>query len=246
MNPKKLLFSLLFPFGLALAGGLLAQPPGSTDIQKTLPIRFPDLPPASPICTNIQHFGFTQIEIVYSRPSMGRHTVFGGIVPYNELWRTGDNASTKISFSTPVKLGGNDGVELPAGKYALFTIPDEKAWTVIFNKDTSGWGKENYDDSKDVARFKVAPLALKDAVETFTIDLNDIQDDSATINLTWARTRVPIKVQVDIVSDLLVVIQASMDSPVSSSRQFISRRRVLLRPHQGPRRGIGMGQCRDW
>ena len=145
---------------------------------------------------------------------MKRHTIFGGIVPYSALWRTGDNASTKIIFTTQVKLGP-DAVDINPGTYSLFTIPDEKAWTVILNKDTGGWGKDNYDASKDVARFKIAPVKLTEAVETFTIDINDIQDDSATINLRWARVRVPIKVQLDIVNDLLLKIQASMDSPIA-------------------------------
>jgi hypothetical protein len=214
MNPGKLPFALAFIFGLALAGGLRAQAPDTTPAPRPQ-IRFPALPPASPICTNIQHVGFTDIEIVYSRPSMRGHTIFGGIVPYNDLWRTGDNASTKITFSTPVKVGGADGREIPAGTYALFTIPDEKAWTVILNKEeTGGWGKDNYDPKRDVARFKVAPVKLVDAVETFTIDVSNLQDDSATINLSWARVRIPIKVEVDLVPDLLVKIKESMDSPI--------------------------------
>ncbi len=221
MNPRQLTFTVLFALGLALAGALRAQTPAATRAQtpatappQTPPIRFPALPQASPACTNIQRVGFTDIEIVYSRPSMRGHAIFGGIVPYNDLWRTGDNASTKITFSTPVKLGGTDGVEVPAGTYGLYTIPDEKAWTVIFNKDAGLWGKDNYDPRKDAARFKVAPVTLVDAVETFTIDVNNIQDDSATINLSWSRKRVPIKVETAIVGDLLLKIKASMDSPI--------------------------------
>jgi len=214
MNPGKLPLALVFACGLALAGGLRAQTP-ATPPPQMMPIRFPALPQASPICTNIQHVGLTDITVVYSRPSMRGHpTVFGGIVPYGDLWRTGDNASTKISFSTPVRLGGADGVEVLAGTYGLYTIPDEKAWTVILNKDAGLWGKDLYDPKKDAARFKVAPVKLTDSpVENFTIDVNDIQDDSATINLVWARVRVPIKVEVDIVSDLLLKIKDSMDSP---------------------------------
>jgi len=204
----------MFALGLALAGGLRAQTPNTTPGPRPQ-IRFPALPPASPACTNIQRVGFTDIEIVYSRPSMRGHAIFGGIVPYNNLWRTGDNASTKITFSTPVKLGGADGREVPAGTYGLYTIPDEKAWTVMLNKDAGLWGADNYDPKKEAARFKVAPVKLVDAVETFTIDVNNIQDDSATINLNWARVRVPIKVEVDVVPDLLVKIKESMDSPIS-------------------------------
>jgi hypothetical protein len=215
MNTGKLPLALVLTFGLSLAGGLRAQMRAAPQPQM-MPIRFPALPEASPICTNIQRVGLTDIEVVYSRPSMRGHTaVFGGIVPYNDLWRTGDNASTKISFSTPVRLGGADGAVVSSGTYGLYTIPDEKAWTVILNKDAGLWGKDLYDPKKDVARFKVVPVKLTDPpVENFTIDINSIEDDSATINLVWARVRVPIKVEVDLVSDLLVKIKDSMDSPV--------------------------------
>ncbi len=222
MNPGKLPFALVAAFGLVLAGGLRAQTP---------PIRFPELPPASPVCTNLQRIGLTGIKIVYSRPSKRGHVVFGGIVPYNDLWRTGDNASTKITFSTPVNLGGTDGVEVPAGTYGLYTIPDEKAWTVILNKDAGLWGKDGYDPKLDVARFQVTPVKLVDQVETFTIDVNDVQDDSATINLIWARVRVPIKVEVGIVSDLLVKIKVSMDSPARKQPETYLRAATFYFDH---------------
>jgi hypothetical protein len=238
MNPKKLPLALGFAFGLALVGGLRAQtpaaPPTRAAPQPVMPmIRFPALPLASPICTNIQRVGLTDIEIVYSRPSMRGHpTIFGGIVPYNDLWRTGDNASTKISFSTPVKLGGTDGVQVPAGTYGLYTIPNEKTWTVILNKDAGLWGKDLYDFKKDIARFKVTPVKLTDApVETFTIDVNSIEDDSATINLIWARVRVPIKVEVDIVSDLLARIKDSIDSPSKKTPENYLRAAAFYLDH---------------
>lgn len=120
MNPAKTPLTLVFAFTLALADGLRAQNPSPTP-----PIPFPELPQASPACTTIQHVGLSEVKIVYSRPGMKHHAIFGGIVPYNDLWRTGDNASTKITFSTPVKLGP-DGVEIPAGTYGLYTIPDKK------------------------------------------------------------------------------------------------------------------------
>lgn len=161
---------------------------------------------------------------------MKHHAIFGGIVPYNDLWRTGDNASSKITFSTPVKLGP-DGVEIPAGTYGLYTIPDEKAWTVIFSKDAGLFGKEGYDPKHDAARFKVAPVALRDPVESFTIDVNDIQDNSATINLTWARVRVPIKMEVNLVSDLLVKIEGSMDSPIPKRPETYLRAATFFFDH---------------
>ncbi|MGA2540831.1 MAG: DUF2911 domain-containing protein [Verrucomicrobiota bacterium] len=230
MNPGKLPFALVFASALALAGAMRAQTPAAPQ-PATPPIRFPELPPASPVCTNLQRVGLTDIKIVYSRPSKRHHAIFAGIVPYNTLWRTGDNASTKISFSTPVKLGGADGVDIPAGEYGLYTIPDEKAWTVILNKDAGLWGTDDYDPRKDVARFKVTPVKIDPPVETFTIDINDLQDDSATINLIWDRVRVPVKVDISIVSDLLVKIQASMDSPARKQPETYLRAATFYFDH---------------
>jgi hypothetical protein len=230
MNPAKLSFALLFASGLALAGGSGALTP--IPVAPVNPsIRFPELPQASPICTNLQRVGLTDIKIIYSRPGKKRHAVFGGIVSYDVLWRTGDNASTKISFSTPVKLGGADGQQIPAGQYGLYTIPNEKSWTVILNKDAGLWGTDEYDPKKDVARFTVTPEKIDLPVETFTIDVNDIQDDSATINLMWDRVRVPIKMELNQVGDLLVKIQGSMNSPAGRQAQTYLRAATFYLDH---------------
>jgi hypothetical protein len=135
--------------------------------------------------------------------------IFGGLVPYGQVWRTGANAPTKISFSTAVKL---NGTEIPAGQYALYTIPGEKEWTVIIHKDTKS-SVFQYNPTNDLVRFKVTPVKLAKPVETFTVDINDIRDDSATINLVWEKTRVPIKLELDLVNMLVPQIEAAMAAP---------------------------------
>lgn len=192
--------------GLALAGGLSAQ--DSAPANRA--ILFPPLPDASPKCTLKQRVGLTDIEIVYSRPSMKRHLVFGGIVPYGFVWRTGDNASTKITFSTPVKL---NGVVIPPGKYALYSIPDEKEWSIILYKDAGLWGVDGYDPGQIVAQISATPVKLTEWVQTFTIGFDDLHDDSAILNLTWARTQVPVKLELNILDDLMIKVAASMSSP---------------------------------
>jgi Protein of unknown function (DUF2911) len=209
MNPRKLFFA--FAFGL-LAGGLQAQTPAPARTAGPA-VRFPELPQPSPLCTNIQHVGLSDITIVYSRPSARRHVVFGGIVPYGDVWRTGDNASTKITFSAPARFGSSDGPEIQPGTYALYSIPDEKEWTLIFYKDPGLWGKEGYDPKNDLYRINVTPVKLAEPVETLTIELNDIQDDSAALTLSWARTRISVKLAFDFMDDLLVKLKTSMDSP---------------------------------
>ena len=198
MNSKILLSSLVVVAGLVFATGLPAQ---------TSAVQFPS---PSPTETLKQHIGLTDIEIVYSRPGVKGRQIFGGLVPYGEVWRTGANASTKISFSTAVKL---NRTEIPAGKYALYTIPGEEEWTVILSKDTSLNGAFGYNPTNDLVRFKAVPMKLAEPVETFTIEINDLRDDSATIDLVWEKTRVPVKLELDLVSALVPQIEAAMAAP---------------------------------
>jgi hypothetical protein len=168
-----------------------------------------EFPAASPAATVKQRVGVTDIEITYSRPGMKGRTIFGGLVPFGQIWRTGANAATKVTFSTEVTLGGT---KIPAGTYELFTIPGEQEWTIIIHKDTSQWGAYRYDAANDVARVTAQPVALATPVETFTIDVNDLRDDSATVYLTWEKTSVPVKLSVDVVTPLVPQIEAVMAS----------------------------------
>ncbi|MFZ5496295.1 MAG: DUF2911 domain-containing protein [Verrucomicrobiota bacterium] len=182
---------------LLLAAGLFAQAPK---------INFPA---ASPGATLTQRVGLTDIQINYNRPGAKGRKVFGGLVPYDHVWRTGANTATKISFSTPVKL---NGTEIPAGTYELFTIPGASEWTVIIHKNMSQWGAYNYDEKNDVARIKARPVTLAEPVETLDIGINDIRDESATLNITWEKTRVPVALAVDVKSTLVPQIEAVMAS----------------------------------
>jgi len=168
-----------------------------------------DFPAASPACTIKQRVGLTDIEVDYSRPSVKDREIFGGMVPYGQVWRTGANGATKIVFSTAVKL--NDK-EIPAGTYGLFTIPGKDEWTVIINKGAEQWGAYKYDEKADLVRFKATPIAIEKPVDTFTIEFNKIRDDSSFINLIWDKVEVPIKLQVDIVDKLVAQIEAVMSS----------------------------------
>jgi Protein of unknown function (DUF2911) len=176
-----------------------------------------DFPAASPACTLKQRVGLTDIEVVYSRPSVKDRTIFGGIVPFGQVWRTGANGATKITFSTPVKLNGND---IPAGTYGLFTIPGPDEWTVIINKGADQWGSYQYDEKADVVRFKVTPVKLDWSLETFTIEINRIRDESALINLVWDKTVVPINLEIGLTAKLVPQIEAAMASPDKKSDGF--------------------------
>ncbi len=194
MNTRALLFSAV------LAAGLLTSTVANA---QSGTIQFPQ---PSPLGTLKQRVGLTDIEISYSRPSAKGRPVMGGLLPYGEVWRTGANGRTTISFSTPVKL--NDK-EIPAGKYSLFTIPGENNWTIILNKNTTGSALA-YDASNEVARIASPAVEIGQNIETFTIMINNIRDDSARIDLLWEHTAVPIRLNLDVVSTLQPQIEAAL------------------------------------
>ena len=145
-----------------------------------------DKKPLSPKETVKAKAGGANVEIVYSRPSSRGRTMLGGNEPYGQVWRTGANEATTIEFDKAVKV---EGKELPAGKYALFTIPGEKEWTVIFNKEHKQWGAYNYKQDEDALRVTVPAKKPKSYVETFTISLENNE-----VILAWENSQASFKV----------------------------------------------------
>jgi Protein of unknown function (DUF2911) len=203
--------SNLFRFLIALVCGLMFVSKSPAQTPKV------DFPAASPVCTLKQRVGLTDIEINYSRPGVKGRAIFGGIVPYGQVWRTGANQATKITFSTNVKFNGED---VPAGSYALFTIPGEDEWTVILSKNADQFGAFQYDAKDDLVRFKVVPIKLAETIDTFTIEFNRIRDDSAEMNLIWDKTVVPLQIQIELTSKLVPQIEAAMAAPGKKSDGF--------------------------
>ncbi len=151
-------------------------------------------PQPSPTATINQKLGLTDISVTYSRPGAKNRVVFGELVPFGKVWRTGANKATSVTFSTDVNLGGKD---VKAGTYSLFTIPNSAEWTVILNSNTELWGAGKYDEAKDVARFTIKPTILNDIVETFTIDFSHLVGSDGHMNLSWENTHVAIAVKTD-------------------------------------------------
>jgi hypothetical protein len=166
-----------------------------------------DFPKASPSSVLKQRFGLTDVDIEYARPSVKGRKIFGALVPFGEVWRTGANTATKITFSTDVKFGGQ---AVPAGSYALFTIPTATEWTVILSKVTGAWGAYSYDAKDDLLRVKVKPVALADMVESFTIDVGDLRDDTTNLTLSWEKTRVSVKLENNLIATMVPQIEAAM------------------------------------
>lgn len=158
-----------------------------------------DLPKPSPTGELEQMVGLTEVEIEYSRPGVKDRTIFGDLVPYGKMWRTGANKATKISFSTDVNINGQ---ELLAGDYALFTIPGEDSWEILFNTNLEQWGTGNYQDTEEALRV-IANSETTSFTETFTFDINNITNNSASICMMWEETKVCVDMTVDI-SDLAV------------------------------------------
>jgi hypothetical protein len=167
-----------------------------------------DFPQASPTASVKERVGVTGVSIEYSRPSARERKVFGGLVPYGVVWRTGANAATKITFSTDVKLGG---AAVPAGSYALFTIPGEAEWTVILSKVVDDqWGSYAYDKKDDQARVKVKPVAMAEPLETMTISLQDMRGGKANLVIAWEKTKVSIEIDTELVAKIKPQIEAAM------------------------------------
>lgn len=205
--------SKTFSFFLSIACPLFF---GSSAIAETAKLEFPA---ASPSCTIKQRVGLTDIEVDYSRPSVKGREIFGAMVPYGKVWRTGANQATKLIFSTPVKL---NGTEIPAGTYALMTIPGKDEWTIIINKGSEQWGAYKYDEKADLARIKVKPNKLDKSLETFTIEFNQIKDESANMDLSWDKTEVPIKLEVNFADKLKADIEKVMASDEKQKPYFQS------------------------
>src|ERR1039458_4255828 len=148
-------------------------------------------PLPSPNAAVSQTVGVTKIEVAYSRPSVRGRTIWGELVPYDKVWRTGANAVTRITFDGDVTV---EGQKLAAGSYGLYTIPGKTEWTIIFNKVSTG--DPDYVADKDALRVKVKPVAVE-MKELFTIGFPAVTSGSATLALSWERLRVPVSIAVD-------------------------------------------------
>lgn len=149
-----------------------------------------DAPQPSPSATVKQTVGLTEVTIEYSRPAMRGREIFGDLVPYNTMWRTGANQNTTINFSDAVVIGGK---ELKAGTYAVFTKPGKKQWEVYFYTATDNWGTpREWDDSKVAVMINVSVNNLKNTHENFTMGINELSMDGAQLQIMWERTMIAV------------------------------------------------------
>lgn len=151
-----------------------------------------------------QDFGLGSVELVYSRPNMKGRKIFGDLVPFDKIWRTGANSATTINFTDEVTIGGT---KVPAGKYGLLSIPSANEWTFIITKQLDVTSPAAYKQENDVVRVKAKPVALPFAVETFTANFGDVKDNSASLGMMWDKTYVELPINTDVDSKVMKQIE---------------------------------------
>lgn len=172
-----------------------------------------ETPQASPFQKVEQKVGLTDVTLEYSRPSMKGRTIFGSLVPFNAMWRTGANKNSMISFSDKVEIGGK---EVKAGNYAIFTKPGSQNWEVYFYSDTENWGTpENWDESKVAAMVSVPVIPMDMNVETFTISFDDLTNASANLGILWEKAYVGVPIKFNTDATVSASIERAMNGPTA-------------------------------
>ncbi len=196
----KLRFLLQFPCLLFAAMGCNAQ---STQL---------DLPLQSQHAVVMQRIGVTDITINYHRPLVNDRKIWGGLVPYGQVWRAGANENTTITFTDPVTI---EGKQLDRGTYGLHMIPNEDQWTIIFSKMHTAWGSFSYDQAEDALRVTVKPTTT-DLHNALAYDFDQIGPDSAVVTMRWEKVAVPFKVAVN----LNETVEASLHNQLRGLSQY--------------------------
>lgn len=170
-------------------------------------------PAPSPASKLIQTVGLTDVTVEYSRPSMRGRTIFGDLVPFDKVWRTGANMRTKITFSNDVKVGGQ---ELKAGTYAILTKPGAQSWEVYFYTEyKAGGAPKVLDESKVAAKVSAEVLTMPMDVNTFTITIDDLSDNAGTLGMLWEKTYVGVKFEVPTDAAVAKNIDKVMNGPTA-------------------------------
>ncbi|REG87471.1 DUF2911 domain-containing protein [Winogradskyella sediminis] len=170
-----------------------------------------ETPQPSPAAKIEQVVGLTDVSIEYSRPAMRGRVIFGELVPYGKVWRTGANARTKVTFSEDVII---DGTDLKAGTYAIFTIPQAKSWDVVFYTDFNGGGAPaELDESKVAVRVTTPVYPIEMDIKSFTISIDDITSSSAVIGIMWEKTYVGVEFKVHTDKAVSAAIDKVMSGP---------------------------------
>jgi hypothetical protein len=187
---KKILITAIAAFALLIADAQLKTPA------------------PSPTQTLKQDFGLSSVELSYSRPGMKGRKIFGDLVPFGKVWRTGANNATTITFGEDVTIGGK---KVPAGKYGLLTIPDKKNWTIIITKQTDVTSPADYKSDQDVVRVEAQAMEMNRSVETFTMQFTDIKPSNCELQMMWDKTVVSLPIAADVETKVMAQIEQVMN-----------------------------------
>ncbi|MEO8066188.1 MAG: DUF2911 domain-containing protein [Flavobacteriales bacterium] len=201
-----------------------------------------DLPRPSPLGKVEQVVGLTNVQVVYSRPSAKGRVVFGDVVPYNALWRTGANTCTKISFDGPVVI---EGKAVPAGKYALLSMPGESTWKLMLNSDTTLRGTDGYDAAKNIAEFTANAVSGADQTETFTIGFEAVKDDHAKLELRWEKTKVSLDIHADAMEKAMANIKVALSAADVKAGAYHSSARFYVDRGMDPAQALAWAKQAD-
>lgn len=170
------------------------------------------MPAPSPGQTLKQDFGLASIDVIYSRPIAKGRKVFGDLVPFGQVWRTGANAATLITFHDAVEI---EGKKVDSGTYALYSVPNKGSWEIILNKGVKNWGSDGYTANDDVARFLVKTQEVKNMVESFTIAFGNVKPESCEMQIMWENTMVTVPIK----TDVKTTIRTSLESALKSDKK---------------------------
>ena len=171
-------------------------------------------PAPSPATKVQQTIGLTDVTLEYARPSVRNRVVFGNLVPYDKIWRTGANENSVITFSTSVKIGDAD---VPAGKYSIYTVPNKDSWEFILYSDYNNWGlPSDWDENKVVIRQGFTPIKLENKMETFKFAFDDLTNNSFTLGVTWGYFYLPVEIKLPTTSIVMSSIEEVLKNPTSS------------------------------
>jgi len=202
------------------------------------------VPQPSPSAKIEQEVGLTNVTVEYSRPGMRGRTIFGDLVPYGEKWRTGANNNTKISFDTNVVI---DGKELKAGTYAIYSIPKENEWEVLFYEDSNNWGlPQDWQDSKVALRATAPVQEMPMTMQTFTILIDELQNDSAVLNFIWENTIATLPFEVPTDERAMASIERVMNGPsagdyFAAATYFHDEKKDLNKAYEWIKKAVEIG-----
>ncbi|THU40645.1 DUF2911 domain-containing protein [Niastella caeni] len=185
---KTLLIGCLLAFAFTTEAQLKTPAPSSTQTIK-------------------QDFGLGSIELSYSRPNIKGRKIYGDLVPFGKVWRTGANAATTLTFADEVIIGGQ---KIPAGKYGLLTIPDKGSWTIIISKQTDVTSPAAYKQESDVVRVQAKPESIKNKIETFTMQFANVKPTSIELHILWDKTDVILPITADVETKVMAKIDELM------------------------------------